>query len=211
MKNNTLFNPDNWLWRPFGRVADFLILSGLWLVCSVPVVTAGAAFAAMYDCCARCLIGGEREMISRFFRTFRRELPQGVGGALLWAGILLVLVTAVRSFTGAADPTRQNLALAYAMGMLLVFVLGIASWVFPLQSRFTFGFGGLQFTALRLAIAHLPRTVLLGILNLIAAALCLRFLMPVMVVPGLAAQLSARLLEPVFKKYETGDAGENNG
>ena len=210
MKNNSLFNPDGWVWQPFGWVADFLLLSGLWLVCSIPVVTAGAAFAAMYDCCARCLMGGERELFSRFFRTFRRELLQGAGGTVLWAGILLALVTAVRSFTGFADPTDRNLVLAYAMGMLLVFVLGIASWVFPLQSRFTFRFGILQQTALRLAIAHLPRTVVLGILNLISAALCLRFLMPVMVVPGIAALLSARILEPVFKKYETGTAGENN-
>ena len=41
------FNPDNWLWRGFGRLADFFILSILWLVCSIPVVTIGAASIAL--------------------------------------------------------------------------------------------------------------------------------------------------------------------
>ncbi len=208
---NTLFNSENWLWKPFGRVADFMILSGMWLVCSLPVVTAGAAFAAMYDCCARCVIGEERSMFSRFFRTFRRELVQGSLSSALWGCILGGALLLLRGFTANAAGTDQNVTFAYSMAILLALLVGIAAWVFPLLSRFTFGFGGLQVTALRLAIGHLPRTVALAAVNIAAGWCCMRFLLPVIVVPGIAGLLSAYLLEPVFKKYETGDAGENNG
>ena len=75
---NSLFNSENWLWSPFSLVADFLILSCLWLLCSIPVLTLGAATAAMYDCCARCMKDGDRAMFSRFFRTFRRELSHSI-------------------------------------------------------------------------------------------------------------------------------------
>ena len=85
---NSLFDAESWLWKPFGYVADFLILSALWLLCSVPIVTAGAAFAALYDCCARCVLGGEQERLTRCFRTFRRELKLGSGSFLLWAAVL---------------------------------------------------------------------------------------------------------------------------
>ena len=208
---NSLFNPENWIWTPFGWVADFLILSCLWLLCSIPVVTAGAAFAALYDCTARCMIGGEREMFSRFFRTFRRELKQGSLSFVLWAVILGGAAALVRGFTGSAAGTDGNLMIAYACVICLGMLTGIGAWVFPLLSRFTFSFGSLQAAALKMAVGYLPRTVLLAAVNIGAGWLCLRYLMPVMIVPGIAAFCSAAILEPVFKKYETADSGENNG
>ena len=206
---NSLFNSENWIWQPFGLVADFLILSCLWLIFSIPMVTVGAASAAMYDCCARCIKDGDRALFSRFFRTFRRELLKSIPSTLLWAAILGLLFFLIRSFTGSAAGTDINLVLAYAMVVFLAVAVGIASWVFPLLSRFTFDFASLNMTAIRLALAHLPRTMALGAVNIAAGWLCLRLLMPAMVAPGIAALLSAYLLEPVFKPYETGDAGEN--
>lgn len=206
---NSLFNSENWIWQPFGLVADFLILSCLWLIFSIPMVTVGAASAAMYDCCARCIKDGDRALFSRFFRTFRRELLKSIPSTLLWAAILGLLFFLIRSFTGSAAGTDINLVLAYAMVVFLAVAVGTASWVFPLLSRFTFDFASLNMTAIRLALAHLPRTMALGAVNIAAGWLCLRLLMPVMVAPGIAALLSAYLLEPVFKPYETGDAGEN--
>ena len=206
---NSLFNSENWIWQPFGLVADFLILSCLWLIFSIPMVTVGAASAAMYDCCARCIKDGDRALFSRFFRTFRRELLKSIPSTLLWAAILGLLFFLICSFTGSATGTDINLVLAYAMVVFLAVAVGIASWVFPLLSRFTFDFASLNMTAIRLALAHLPRTMALGAVNIAAGWLCLRLLMPVMVAPGIAALLSAYLLEPVFKPYETGDVGEN--
>lgn len=206
---NSLFNSENWIWQPFGLVADFLILSCLWLIFSIPMVTVGAASAAMYDCCARCIKDGDRALFSRFFRTFRRELLKSIPSTLLWAAILGLLFFLIRSFTGSAAGTDINLVLAYAMVVFLAVAVGIASWVFPLLSRFTFDFASLNMTAIRLALAHLPRTMALGAVNIAAGWLCLRLLMPVMVAPGIAALLSAYLLEPVFKPYETGGAGED--
>ena len=208
---NSLFNPENWIWTPFGRVADFLILSGLWLLCSVPVVTAGAACTALYDCAAHCMIGGEREMLSRFFRTFRRELKQGSLSFLLWAFFGATAVLLLQQFTGSVSGTDGNVVAAYGFAFLLALLVGVAAWVFPLLSRFTFSFSGLQGTAVKMAMAYLPRTVLLAAVNIGAGWLCLRFLMPVMIVPGIAALLCAFIVEPVFKKYETGQTGENNG
>lgn len=206
---NSLFNAENWIWQPFGLVADFLILSCLWLIFSIPMVTVGAASAAMYDCCARCIKDGDRALFSRFFRTFRRELLKSIPSTFLWAAILGLLFFLIRSFTGSAAGTDINLVLAYAMVVFLAVAVGTASWVFPLLSRFTFDFASLNMTAIRLALAHLPRTMALGAVNIAAGWLCLRLLMPVMVAPGIAALLSAYLLEPVFKPYETGDTGEN--
>ena len=44
----SLFNPESFLWKPFGYIGDLVVLSLLW-VCSIPVVTLGASSAALYD------------------------------------------------------------------------------------------------------------------------------------------------------------------
>ena len=93
------------------------------------------------------------------------------------------------------------------MVFLLAAVVGVASWVFPLQSRFTFRFAGLNAAAVRLALAHLPRTIALSAVSISAGWICLRFWLPVMVVPGMAGLLSAYILEPVFKAYEAENEG----
>lgn len=207
---NSLFDAESWLWKPFGYVADFLILSALWLLCSVPVVTAGAAFAALYDCCARCVLGGEQELLTRFFRTFRRELKLGSGSFLLWAAVLGGGVLLISTFAANAAGTDLNVALAYAMAALLLFLTGVPAWVFPLLSRFTFTLGSLQTTALRLSLAQLPRTIALAAVVAAGGWLCLRLWLPIMVVPGIAGVLAAYILEPVFQKYEAGLAGTDN-
>ena len=45
----SIFNPENGLWRLVAKFADVLALSVLWLLCSVPLVTLGAATAALYS------------------------------------------------------------------------------------------------------------------------------------------------------------------
>lgn len=201
MKNN-FFNPENWLWRPFGKVTDILILSALWIFSSIPIVTVGSALTALYDCSARCVKNGDEGMLSRYLRTFRRELLPSILSFLFWAVILGGIFSFIRNFTATANPTTFNLIIAYAAIFILVLVIGIAFWVFPLLSRFTFSIVDLNLTAIRLAIAHLPRTIALGVCTSLTVWICLRFWIPLIVAPGIYGLISAYILEPVFKKYE---------
>ena len=88
----SLFNPDAFLWRWCSRILDIMILSLFWLVCSLPVVTAGAASAALYDAAVHGIRRDEAGAYVRFFRTFRRELKTAVLAVLPWeAAAALVL------------------------------------------------------------------------------------------------------------------------
>ena len=97
---NTLFSAKSPLLKPFIWAADILILSVLWTLCSILVVTAGAASTAAYDCAAHCMIGGEGELIRRFFRTFKRELKQSCLSVVLWAFFLSTAVLLLMKFLG---------------------------------------------------------------------------------------------------------------
>ena len=95
-----------------------------------------------------------------------------------------------------------------AMLFLLSLVVGIFSWVLPLLSRFTFSLGDLNRMAVKLALGHIFRTVILGLLTVGAFLLCTRTWYPMMVVPELLAVLWAAVMEPEFKQYMTEEERE---
>ena len=51
----SFFSGENFFFRATGRILDLVVLSLLWLVCSLPMVTVGPATAALYYSCVKCL------------------------------------------------------------------------------------------------------------------------------------------------------------
>ena len=168
------FSPDNWYWKPFSHVGDAVILSGLWTLCSIPLFTLGGATAALYDTVAHCVRGGETDLFSRFFSTFRREWKSGFCAAAPWLLLLFFAYRAVRSVILRLSPGSGAVMLAAGLIFLLILAVGLFSWVLPLLSRFTFSPIPLQVTALRLACAHPFRTVASGVCTAVCFSLCLR-------------------------------------
>lgn len=195
------FSSDNWIWKPFDYAADVLILSGMWFLCSVPVITMGAATTTLYDCTARCVRGHDKAMFARFFRTFKREFLPSLMSLLLWALMIAGGYQLIRLYGNSVPVSDTSTMVTVGLLFLLTIVIGIFSWVLPLLSRFTFSFGQLQITAIKLAFANLPRTILLGVLTVLGGYLCIQLWVPFLVVPEILMILWSLLMEPVFQKY----------
>ena len=58
-------------------ISELLELSLCWTLCSLPVITAVPAAAALYHTCALCVRRGEDGAFGRFLRSFRQNLRQG--------------------------------------------------------------------------------------------------------------------------------------
>ncbi len=197
-----LFNPEKGLWQLLGYIGDLVMLSLLWAVCSVPLVTLGAATAALYDAVVAAFRRGETGYLGRFLSTFKRELVNSLLPTLLWGGLLALLFWLLRRFTASAQGSAAVVA-AVAFLVLLLIPLGCACWTFPLLSRFTLGFGQLLGNAARISLGYLPRTLLITASAVASFYLTLRLaLLPVFLLPALLALLWSLLMEPVFKKYE---------
>ena len=89
--------------------------------------------------------------------------------------------------------------------------LGILAWLIPVESRFEHSFFGLIKAAVVYSICHLPTTVLLLVVFLLA--LVLVFLLPVLgvLMPAIAVTVQCWLIEKVFTKYIPQDEEENDG
>ena len=193
------FDPEGLLWKPLGILGDLVMLSLLWGVCSIPLFTLGPATAALYDCIAHCVRGGEIGLFSRFFRTFKAEFRRGSLSTLLWAALLALPVLALRF--AQPSPTPAGRALSIGCLLLLFLLLAALVWVFPLLSRFSFDFAGLNRTAPRLAFGHMLRSAAAALLTLLGFLACYFFTSPLIFVPGLVALLWSWLMEPVFQRY----------
>ena len=200
----SFFNPESPFFRFTGRVLDIVVLSVLWLVCSLPIVTIGPASAALYYSCAKCLRHQESGPYRNFLSAFRQNLKTGIGATVVFL-LLAVLLDAGYLFlvmaAGAGGTVWGVVRIMYLV--LLVIPVSMVSCAFPLLSRFTYTVGGLLSNSLRLTFRHLPRTVAAGALTVTAVVLTVLFWYygVMLLTPALCALLSTFLLEPVFRKY----------
>ena len=157
------FNPETGIWKFFSWLGEIVSLSLLWTLCSIPVVTLGAASTALYDAVAHNMRRKESDMFQRFFGTFRRELKPGCLTTLLWGAVAGLLFSLYRSLAGSAPDGQVVTAWSAVFLLLLYLLLCVLSWVFPILSRFTFGFAALNRTALRIALGNILRSALMAL------------------------------------------------
>ena len=198
---NRFFNPNNWLWRFFSLIWDFFGASCMWFLCSMPLITVGPASIALYDTVAHCLRGEETNLARRFFRTFKKELIPGILISLLWAAICMVFWFGYQIVyqMGKADAAMAIFAVIYYVSLLIP--VGTLCWVFAVESRFVYKFFELHKTALMFTFAHLPTTVAVVALALVAIEICIDFPFMVVFVPGILVYFQSWFIERVFKKY----------
>lgn len=198
-----LFNPESLVWKPLGWLGDLVMLSLLWTVFSIPLVTLGAASAALYDTAVHSVRFKDDPLLFRFYATFRRELKEGALSTLFWAGVLLALGLVFFGALRFLPFCAEHWPLMLVAGVLaLFFLLGILCWVFPVLSRFTLPLGALHGNAARLALGHSLRSAAMALLWGGTLYLGFRYVLPLFVCPALAALLSSFLIEPVFRRFE---------
>lgn len=193
MKQNE--QSENIIWRSFGRLSDWFLVSICWLLCCVPVVTIVPACIALYDTVARCIRGDESGLFSRFFRTFKNELGRGILLTVLWAALCLFIAMGYLILYNA----ESAFSLVY-LGSLFI-PLGVLCWVVALESRFVYGFGTLHKNAFIFTFAYLPQTLAIVAVLVVGIVVLLLFPPIVIVLPGIAANLQSVFIEKVMTRY----------
>ena len=180
------------------RGIQIISFSVLYLLCCLPVLTAGAASIAM-SAAMRRLKEGEAVTYSGFFRDMRRYFRQGCVlflTAALCAAVTVVSFASYRRF----DPISWPLYLTgVGMGTLCLLVI---PWLFPCAGYFETDSFHMVVFAYYLSVKHLGYTALLGLLLyglLYVGVLTLVFLP---VVPGIILYLQAGTFSRIFRRYD---------
>lgn len=198
---NAVFNPENRFWMFMDKVTDAVMISLLWLVCSLPVVTMGAATTAVFQFTLHQVRDEEGYVWKSFFKAFRQNFRQA---SLLWLGGL-----AVGAFL-AADlyfcmripvPGAVRLALMAGIGCLGLVCLLTMMYVLPLIACFQVETKAAVRDAFVMAVGNLPISFLiLVVYGIFFVLACYRPGAAVFCV-GLAIFVSSYLFHFVFRRY----------
>ena len=202
----SLFRPDSPLMITLSQITDCIFLSLFWILGCFPVVTMGASFAALYDATYRGFRKGEKHSWQRFVHVFRQNWRDGIVPTLVFFVVAGLLTRVLVNLWNRAVFGEISWAFFSGGAFLGVVVLGIFSVLFPMLSRFENSAGALLKNTVLVALANLPRTIGLGVLNMLTALLCIRFVYPLFFAPSLAALIGSLLVEPMFRPYIQEDA-----
>ena len=194
-------NPDNALMITMTQITDCIFLSIFWLLGCIPVVTIGTSFAALYDATYRGFRQGDKHCWGRFWQVYRENWKAGILPTAVFLAVLTLVTKALVALWNAAVAGGVSWMLFSGLAFVGVLVLGMVSVLFPMLSRFENPFLGLLKNTVFLAMANLPRTIALGILNAAAGLACAFFVLPLFFLPSLAALIGSVLIEPMFKPY----------
>ncbi len=194
-------NPDNALMITMTQITDCIFLSLFWLIGCIPVVTMGASFAALYDSTFRGFRQGDKHCWGRFWQVYKTNWKASLApGIVFLAGMFALTKTLVALWNSAVAGSISWMLFSGA-AFAGILVLGIFSVLFPMLSRFENSFTGLLKNTVFLAMANLPRTLALGLLNAAAGLLCAFYILPLFFLPSLAALIGSLLIEPMFRPY----------
>ena len=192
-------NIDSPFYRTMGKIGDLLFANLLWLVCCLPIVTAGASTLGLFTVVNKMAAKEDYTVHTDFFKAFKRDFKQSTA---LWLVLLLAGFAALTGLrTATAQDTPSTGILAAASFLLLVLAGCCGSWGFALLALTDSG---------RMTLANLLPTVgnlaFLAWFPLLAKAAPAWFvyLLPLwLLIGGAGSALGmASLMRPAFAQLE---------
>lgn len=128
-----LFSADGILYKFISRFWDMIVLSFLWIVFSLPIITIGASTVAAYSVTLKMVDDEEGYTVRSFVKAFKENLKQG---------IILGLITIVSFYMVYLDIILFNAIKSNPLPLLIIGIIAgvyyTASllYAFPLAARY---------------------------------------------------------------------------
>lgn len=169
-----IFRWDSPFMQKISKAGNLILLNILWILCSIPVLTMGAATAALYHTVFQYQTADEDAVFKPFFRAFAGNFKQAT---LLWLPTLAVTALLILDL---------RYLFAYGGNALMWIVIIVASVIFlmiqtqllPQIARFENKLGTIIKNATLLTILHMPSAFLMAALN--ALPIIIFFAFPIM-------------------------------
>lgn len=179
------------------------ILNLIWLICCIPVITAGASTAAQYYSIRR-LMNGDTAVFGNFRTGMRLYWKQA---SVIW----LILAVLAASFAMAyyildnADVPGKAVLISIAALAFLTLILTML-WVYPVMVNFKGNLREIIFNAFVFTFMYAPITLIAAAFYGIAVFLLVRFLLTrglvILFGQSLVAYANMNLFGKVFLKYQ---------
>lgn len=201
-----LFNPENKFWNFIGKVCDACLMSILWALCSLPIITAGAATAAFYDFTMKQVHDEEGGIIKSFFSSFKANFRQAT---VVWlielAGLAFLAFDIIAAWNLYLNTGIPGLVVLSIVACVSIAFLSSLLYVYPLLAVFDFPLGKILGNSFIMAVANLPVTITLLLITVLECVGIYYVSGLFFFIIGLGIFFSSYFITGVFGKY-TGEA-----
>lgn len=199
------FNPDSPVMSFLSRIADLIWLNLLTLLCSIPIVTAGAAFTALHYVSIKMVRNEEGYLTRSYFKSFKENFFQAT---VMW--ILMLFLTAAAGadfyFVSMMD---SGVAFVLRTGLCVVLFFFLCSGIywFALLARFENSIKNTIKNACFIGILNFPKSICILIIYAVFWVLYGMFalhILPLIFLLGISLPiyLASYLFSGIFKKLE---------
>lgn len=199
---------DNGVTRFLGKVADFMILNILWIVCSIPIITIGASTTAMYSVMLKLVKNEEGYIAKGFLKAFKDNLKQST---LIWLLYLIFGIVIAVDFRllGIMNPSIRT-AIQVFLIFMSILLISMGIYGFALQARYENTVKNTLKNALILTVAKMPYTLLMLVITvapviitfLTVRTLLLGSLLWILLGVAVVVWLNSMILRKVFLIFE---------
>lgn len=196
-----LFRYDGGFARFFGKIADVACLSLLWLLSSIPVITMGAGFCALYSTVYKVIRYDRASLWSEYWSSFTQNFKQAtISWACLLAAYFLIGFSGLNAYA-LFEQGELPLWMLVVLGVVAALLTVWACFLFPCISRFHNTLGNIAKNCMVIVLANIIPSV--GLLMLLVLAILLMLSDPIGLIfaPACCTCLGSLILEKVFRKY----------
>ena len=204
-----VFNFEGPVFSFLSRLADLFWLNLLFVICSVPVITAGAASTALYYVTLKMAKDEEGYITKSYFKSFKENFVQATIIWVIFLFILVVMFLDLRIANGGNiaevfnSSAVSNVVIA-AVGVMAVVVAMTLIYVFPLLAQFENTIKNTVKNAFLISLRHLPYTFLMLIITAVPVVLIILFpalLILVFIMFSATAYINSKYLNKIFVLY----------
>lgn len=199
-----LFNINGKVYQFLEKVANYIIVSVLWVLFSLPIFTIGASSTALYYTFRQVICRDTGTLWKTFWSTFKGNFKQSTGLWLIWLVVIASLLTdCYVCYVLSGTDTMLN----WILLLLAVLILFITMWSlywFPYIAHIQDPIKAILKNTLIMCILNLPKSLLM--LVTFAACIALFCVLPdavslLVILPAIYILVAHRILSRVFNQY----------
>lgn len=199
-----IFSADGAVATFLNRLGNLFVLNILTIICSIPIVTIGAAMTALYASTLKLARGEDGNLVLGYFKAFRENFKQTTIIWLAGGGMILFMsfdIWLLRSIEGTFGQVYRII-----LFVLIMFFIMIMVYTFALVARFENTIKNTLKNALVLSLGKpVPAIFLVVLTNLPILVLMISYrfvIIDILIGASGPAYLASCYLASIFKRYE---------
>jgi len=193
----SFFNLDGPFHKWGTELADVMLLSLLWVVCSLPIFTIGASTTALYYVFGKKVRGEDPYIFKNFFKSFKQNFKQATVVTLILGLLWFSVYLYYKIITGGDVKTWMQVMALFYMVQVTVMTL----YIFPVLSRFEMTMKNLLLASFIYGNRHLLTTLICGALFIISILVTFSLTPFSMFAFGIYALVSSYFFQKVFTRH----------